>query len=291
MARPLRIEFPGALYHVTTRGNARQDIVADDADRETFVEVLGGVVVRLRWLCHIYCLMGNHYHLVVETPEANLSRGMRQLNGVYTQRFNRRHGRVGHVFQGRFKAVLVERDAHFLELGRYVVRNPVRAHLVRRAEDWPWSSYRATAGITACPDWLHTEGLLGYFGPGRERARRAYARFVSAGKRNDDPWRNLKRQIYLGGDRFVRALQRRAAAGRDLTEVPQVQWSAVGKPLDVYLAEAETKHEAMALAYASGAYTQSEIARHFGVHYSTVSRAVKDHERRQRVASGGRTNR
>jgi putative transposase len=125
MARPLRIEFPGALYHVTARGNARQDIFLDDEDRQRFLGVLARGVSRFHLLLHAYCLMENHFHLVVETPEANLSKAMRQLNGVYTQAFNRRHKRVGHVLQGRFKAIVVDRDSYLLELCRYVVLNPV----------------------------------------------------------------------------------------------------------------------------------------------------------------------
>ena len=131
MARPLRLEFPGAVYHVTSRGNARAAIFLDDEDRPIFLGVLGAVVARFGWLCHAYCLMDNHYHLLLETPDPNLSRGMRQLNGVYTQRFNRRHGRVGHVLQGRFKAILVDRDGYLLELARYLVLNPVRAGRVK----------------------------------------------------------------------------------------------------------------------------------------------------------------
>ena len=130
MARPLRIEFEGALYHVTSRGNARQHIFLHDSDRKKFFDVLADVVERFQWICHAYCLMDNHYHLVIETPEANLSRGMRQLNGVYTQVFHRRHGRVGHLFQGRYKAILVEKESYLLELAKYVVLNPVRAGLV-----------------------------------------------------------------------------------------------------------------------------------------------------------------
>lgn len=143
MARPLRIEYPGALYHLTSRGNARASIYADDRDRRRFLDVLGEVVESYRWCCHAYCLMPNHYHLVVDTPLANLSRGMRQLNGLYTQRYNRRHSRVGHVFQGRFKGILVERESHMLELARYVVLNPVRAGIVGAPEDYAWSSLRA----------------------------------------------------------------------------------------------------------------------------------------------------
>ena len=126
MARPLRLEFPGAIYHLTSRGNARHKVFFTDADRELFLNTLTRVVRRYDWVCHAYCLMANHYHLLVETPKANLSIGMRQLNGIYTQSFNRRHNRTGHLFQGRFKAILVERESHLLELCRYIVLNPTR---------------------------------------------------------------------------------------------------------------------------------------------------------------------
>ena len=140
MARPLRIEFPGALYHVTSRGNARGPIFLSDCDRFDFLCVLGEVVEQTGWQCHAYCLMPNHYHLLVQTPEANLSRGMRQLNGLYTQRLNRRHDRVGHLFQGRFKAILVERESQLLELARSVVLKPVRAAIATDPERYRWSS-------------------------------------------------------------------------------------------------------------------------------------------------------
>ncbi|MBU4594901.1 MAG: transposase, partial [Proteobacteria bacterium] len=131
MARPLRIEFPGAVYHVTSRGNAQAAIFVDGVDRNTFLAVLRQTLRRFNVLCHAYCLMTNHFHLLLETPDANLSKAMRQLNSVYTQAFNRRHGRVGHVLQGRFKAIVVDREAYLLELCRYVVLNPVRAGMVK----------------------------------------------------------------------------------------------------------------------------------------------------------------
>jgi glycosyltransferase involved in cell wall biosynthesis len=134
MARPLRIEFAGALYHVTSRGDGREDIYLNDEDREVWLEVLGEVCGRYNWVCHTYCLMSNHYHILIETPESNLSLGMRQLNGGYTQRFNKRHNRVGHVFQGRFKGILVDKESYLLELARYIVLNPVRAKMVRKAQ-------------------------------------------------------------------------------------------------------------------------------------------------------------
>jgi len=138
MARPLRIEYAGALYHVTSRGDGREDIYLDDEDRELFLRVLGEVCDLFNWSVHAWCLMTNHYHLLVETPDSNLSKGMRYLNGVYTQRFNRKHSRVGHVFQGRYKAILVEKDAYLQELSRYIILNPVRAGMVESAEQWEW---------------------------------------------------------------------------------------------------------------------------------------------------------
>lgn len=160
MARPLPIEFAGALYRLTSRGDRREDIYLDDADREEFLQIFAEVCERFGWACHAYCLMTNHYHLVIETREGTSSRGMRQLNGVYTQRFNQRHRRVGHVFQGRYKAILVQKEAYLLELARYVVLNPVRAGMARAAREWPWSSYRATAGEVEVPCWLSADWLL-----------------------------------------------------------------------------------------------------------------------------------
>ncbi|HQO82913.1 MAG TPA: transposase [Synergistales bacterium] len=141
---------------MTSRGNAKQDIFLTRTDRIAFLQLFGEIVDRFKWICHSYCLMGNHYHLLLETPRANLSRGMRQLNSVYTQGFNRRHERVGHVLQGRYKSILVERDSHLLELTRYVVLNPVRSGFVRSPEEWPWSSYRAMAVFELAPEFLET---------------------------------------------------------------------------------------------------------------------------------------
>lgn len=211
MARPLRIEFPGALFHVTSRGNARAPIFFDDPDRHLFLDILGLVVESHRWLCHAYCLMTNHYHLLVETPETNLSRGMRQLNGLYTQRLNRRHNRVGHVFQGRFKGILVERESHLLELARYVVLNPVRANVVRAAEDYPWSSLRATFGIAPAPNWLAVGALLAPFG-----SRSRYRDFVREGTGTRTPWTELQPGRGPGGP-----TGRQNARIQDVTPAPR----------------------------------------------------------------------
>ena len=147
MARPLRIEFPGALYHITSRGDKKGAIYLSDENRVQFLSILKDVCNRFNWVVHAYCLMDNHYHLLIETPESNLSLGMRQLNGVYTQRFNITNGQVGHVFQGRYKSIIVEKESYLLELARYIVLNPVRARMVRSAKNFPWSSCRATIGI------------------------------------------------------------------------------------------------------------------------------------------------
>ena len=154
MSRPIRIEFSGALYHVTSRGDRREAIYEDDVDRERFLSVLGQVSEDFNWVCHAWCLMDNHYHLLIETPDGNLSKGMRQLNGVYTQYSNRRHRRVGHLFQGRYKAILIDGDSYLLELARYVVLNPVRAGMVKGPGEWPWSSYLAMVGKQSSPPWL-----------------------------------------------------------------------------------------------------------------------------------------
>ena len=154
---PPGLEFTGALYYVTSRGDGREDIFLSDDDRFAWLDTLAQVCKRFNWVCHAYCQMTHHYHLLIETPDANLTKGMRQLNGVYTQRFNRTHARVGHVFQGRFKAILVHNDSYLLELARYVVLNPLRAKRVRRLARWRWSSYPATCGQAAKPDWLQVD--------------------------------------------------------------------------------------------------------------------------------------
>lgn len=222
MARPLRLEFPGAVYHITARGNARQDIVADDIDRACFVELLGREVSQQGWHCYAWCLMDNHYHLLIETPEGNLVAGMRRLNQVYTQRFNRRHGRVGHVLQGRYKSILVDKQSYLLELCRYVVLNPVRASMVPSARSWRWSSYRATAALAEAPAWLNVDWVRGQFGRRRSTAIAAYRRFVREGVDAPAPWQELRGQIWLGDDRF-RDRMERLVKDKNLEGVPRHQ--------------------------------------------------------------------
>ena len=277
MARPLRIEYAGALYHVTSRGDRREVIYHDDEDRLTWLDVFAQVCTRFNWRCHGWCLMSNHYHILMETAEGNLSQGMRQLNGVYTQRSNRRHGWVGHVFQGRYKANLVQKDAYLLELSRYVVLNPDRAGMVKDLQEWPWSSYGSMIGESPAPDWLEIDWILAYFGNQRKRAIAKYINFVRAGIGLPSIWDGLKYQMYLGSDAFVKSMAHRLADSNkeSLREISRLQRRPLAKPLQWYEKNTADQKKAMALAYASGDYTMKEISEWFRVHYSTVNRAVK----------------
>jgi REP element-mobilizing transposase RayT len=281
MARPLRIEYAGAVYHVTSRGNARADIFTDSADRQTFLLLLESVINRFNWTCHAYCLMDNHYHLLIETPDGNLSMGMRHLNGVYTQSFNRRHKRVGHVFQGRFKAVIVEKERYLLELCRYVVLNPVRAGMVSAPQKWLWSSYHATAGNAKREPYLATDWILGQFGKAKSEARIKYKQFVKDGMAvKEAPWEKLKCQVILGSDIFIERVREFLGGKEQITEIPRLQRTAGRTPLEVMFPAGErpTKRErnpAIFEAHVKYGYTLKEIADHLGVHYTTISKVIK----------------
>ena len=286
MTRPLRLAYPGALYHVTTRGNARQAIYTDDQDRSTFLAVLAAVVTRSQWLCHAYCLMDNHYHLLIETPQGNLSAGMRQLNGVYTQRFNRRHTRVGHVFQGRFKAILVERESYLLELCRYVVLNPVRAGLAKRPQTYRWSSYRATAGLEKAPEWLTREWVLAQFSPQRRRAERQYQEFVQDGRGTASPWAQVEGQVVLGQSHFVETLKPLLADKVKVQEIPRAQ-RLVARPALGEIVRAkrvvvkDERDQAVWEAHVRYGYSLTAIGQQLGLHYTTISKIIERQQSRQ----------
>lgn len=278
MARPLRIEIAGALYHITSRGNARENIYVDDEDRETFLILLAKACNRYDWYCHAFCLMGNHYHFLIETGTPSLSKGMQYINGSYTQTYNRRHKRVGHVFQGRFKAILVEKESYLLELARYIVLNPLRARMVRSAQDWKWSSYRSTAGFDHNSDCLTTDWLLARFSDKKKLAQTRYRAFVQAGKNQPSPWESLTNQIYLGSDAFVEDMLCKLDPEQPLKDIPKKQKLAPPRPLSYYAERYNNRREAMARAYLSGHYTLANVGDYFAVSYVTVSRAVKVHE-------------
>ena len=277
MARPLRIEFPGAVYHITSRGNARQDIFTDDDDRTDFLERLSATVEHFHWICHAYCLMTNHYHLLIETPDGNLSAGMRQLNGTYTQAFNRKHRQVGHLFQGRFKSILVEKESHLLTLSRYIVRNPVAARMVTSAGHYAWSSYRATAGEIASPDFLSIDWLLSQFGDDPQTAGDQYARFVNGEEPEEkSPWESVTSGICLGSDPYVEGLSEHVKGRNDKAIFPKSQ-QYLGRPsLQSLLDSARNRKEREEAAFRASrlGYTQKEIGDFYGIHFSTVSRMV-----------------
>ncbi len=280
MARPLRIEFPGAIYHVTSRGNAKQFIFLDERDRMSFLEIFASVAERFQFICHAYCLMGNHYHLIIETPDANLSRGLRQLNGVYTQGFNRMHGSVGHIFQGRYKAILVERESYLLALCRYVLNNPVHSGLVRRADQWKWSSFKATAGEIEPPPFLKVDWLLSQFGRSKKQAHANFREYVLDSREEDFSWDMLSEQIILGKDDFkekVEECARKQGVGR---EIPGMQRHLHRPMLQEIFSGVDAKNRGMRTsligkAYLEEGYTMVEIADYLGIHYATVSRALR----------------
>ena len=272
MARPLRLCFPDARYHVITRGNSDSAIYIDDLDRKLFLGDFERVVERYRWLCHAYCLMTTHYHLVLETPLANLPLGMQRLNSRYASRFNQRRGRTGHVFGSRFRSILIEDARYLLAVCRYVVLNPIRAGMCDRPEDWPWSSYRATAGLAPTPRFLTTETILAEVGGDTyPAAQAAYREFVAAGI--DEALADRVRGERLGSDGFLRE---RFGIDPPLAEIPRVQIEPERRPLAQIFAE---ERFAVACAYRSHGYSLAEIGAHLGCHYSTVSRRLAREER------------
>jgi REP element-mobilizing transposase RayT/DNA-directed RNA polymerase specialized sigma24 family protein len=281
MARPLRIEFPGAVYHVTSRGYRREPIFVDDHDRHGFLDVVAQALSRFDAEILAYCLMGNHYHFVLHTRRANLSLLMRHINGVYTQAFNRQHNEVGHLFQGRFKAILVDRDAYLLEVCRYVELNPVRARMVKKPQAWAWSSYRAHGGLEDSPAWLDTDGLHGYLlgrapvsASDRRRAASRYARLV-AEARDVRLWDEaLRQQIYLGDEAFVERMQKLADPQRTAArEIPKAQRRTM-RSLAQWLSTCDSREEALFRAHTESALTMSAIAKEIGLSVSRVSRLI-----------------
>jgi REP element-mobilizing transposase RayT len=268
------------MYHVTSRGNARAAIFDSDADRFLFLTILGKTVKRFNWICHAYCLMDNHYHLMIETPDGNLSAGMRQLNGVYTQAINRSHGKGGHLFQGRFKAVLVEKQSYLTELSRYVVLNPVRAGMVKMPEDYAWSSYLATLGKVTMPDFLTTGSILLCFAPSVIQAQLLYQQFVNEGINiYDTPWEKLTGQIVLGTETFLTRIKEKLHGKEIVPEIPRVQ-RYLARPLltDLFPCDVlRTKNERNRLIHDANVvfgYSLKDISDVIGLHYTTISKVV-----------------
>lgn len=225
--------------------------------------------------------MDNHYHLLIETIDENLSIGMRQINGVYTQNYNRRHASVGHVFQGRFKSILVNRDSHLLMLSRYIVLNPVRAGIVRRVYEYKWSSYRSTVGIEEKPDHLNADWILSQFAKKRTEAEKAYRDFVQEGIKAPSPWEDLRGQCILGDKEFEEKLKPALKDKSALKEISRTDRFALRPSLEEIFLSTEGKGENMRnelirKAHLEYGYSLSDIGRYLGMHYTTISKIVND---------------
>ena len=280
MARPLRPQFPGAVYHITARGNDKQTIYFDEQDKIRFFKFLGKTVEQYRWLCHGYCLMTNHYHLLIETPEPNLARGMKRLNSRYCITFNKRHRRRGHVLQGRYDSVVVQKEEYLLELCRYIVLNPVRAHMVEKPDDWKWSSYLATADKEKPLPLLTTDWILAHFGRRRKTACVKYIKFVYDGIDMDGPWDMVEGGIYLGDAQFIQGVE--GWMDQDLVskEIPLIQRKASRPTLDelfkgTALSSRKKRNLKIVEAFQKHLYTQREIGEHLNLHPAYLSRLIK----------------
>lgn len=276
MSRPLRIEYPGALYHVTARGNRKEKIYLSEYDRKFFLKILESVIDRYHWVCYAYCLMDNHYHLLIETPDANLSRGMRQLNGVYTQKFNWLHDTVGHIFQGRYKAYLIDKESYFLEVLRYIVLNPVRAGFVKDPSEFEWSSFTATVRSSEKPFFLSIDRVLRYFSENENDAIRLYKEFVLSGIGKESPWKEL-RGVVLGHERFVEEVENRIKHRGDPGEISKAE-RFVAKPelSEIFfgLKSKDDRNRRIIQAVFKSGYSSKEVSDYLGIHYSTVSKIL-----------------
>jgi REP element-mobilizing transposase RayT len=282
MVRPLRLEYPGAVYHVMSRGDARKSITRAPSDRQLFLDVLDEARKLHNILIHGYCLMTNHYHLLIETPDGNISNAMRYVNGVYTQRSNARNKTVGHIFQGRYKATLVERDEYLLELCRYIVLNPVRAGLVASPEDWPWSSYRALVGMDAQPSsFLETDWILAQFSKSRLRAQELFRDFVFDGiSCQTRPFNEVVGGCILGSQEFRARFDEAFWDADEMREIDRRHRYANRPPLSSLFAGAKQRRSRNLLireAVIDFGYSQREIANYLGLHHTTVCRALGDY--------------
>jgi putative transposase len=296
MARAWRIEYEGACYHLLSRGNERREIFVDDDDRGLFLDTLGECSERFELEVFAYVLMSNHYHLLVRSQRANLSRALHWFSGTYTRRFNNRHGRSGHLFQGRFKSMLVENDAYILQLSCYIHRNPLRAGLVKRLADYPWSSYLAYAYGRRIPPWLSIEPMLSQFK--KANPRRAYRQKVQRYADEETRlWEDFRHGFILGSKEFVKSIrsrflpehpaeaipqQRRLARDQEFPDALQAVSRRIGCDLSRLLSgrrlsgvEKEKRDLLIYWTWKSGRFTNAQIGQFFGLTYSAVSHCVQ----------------
>jgi len=281
MARALRVQYPGAVYHITSRGNAREAIYYDEKDKILFLNFLAKLIKQYGWFCHAYCLMTNHYHLLIETPLPNLARGMKRLNSLYSLKFNKRHFRVGHVLQGRYRSIVVEKHSYLLELCRYIVLNPIRAKMVERPDEWIWSSYRGTAGIIEPAPFLTVEWILSQFSMRRKTARDKYKEFVRQGYDSSSPWEGLEGDLFLGEPGFAQSVRQKLEEQAQSLAIPKRQRAAGRPSLCELLPDRPDRKKArrnrlIIEAFEQHLYTQSEIGQHLDMHPASISKIIKD---------------
>ncbi len=296
MARQWRIEYPGAFYHILSRGNDRQEIFRSDEDRKMFLDLIGEFSCRFQIEVFAYVLMGNHYHLLLRTREGNLSKSMQWLGTTYTSKFNIKYGRSGHLFQGRFKSYLVESDIYLFRLSCYIHRNPLRAGIVKRLADYPWSSYLSYGYARKTPNWLKTDLILGVMGQCKDPHRLYRNKVQAYSDEKADVWEDLKHGLIFGSDDFVDDIRERFLSGGKKPELPQYNrivrqfspgevLSQAAKALDFNLENAVSKKRISAgekdkrdlmmyLLRETGALTNQKIGEYFCLTYSAVSRRV-----------------
>ena len=276
MSRPLRIEFPGATYHVESKAGSGNEVFRDEDDKKSFLNVLANVVARFGWLVHSYSVMNGSYRIILEVPKGNLSRGMRQLNGVYTQIYNKKHDLSGPVFQGRFKSILFEKKSFLLPLCKHVVSRDSDGQNFKY-EGYKWSSYRATAGEKTPPEFLHLADVLAFFGKEKTQSHKKYIKYVSESLGGESPLAKIKNQVLLGSPRFLNEMQPILQGQR--LEKKSPKRATRRKSLRALFKKVETKsrHERNQLinrAHLEYGYTLMEIGDQLGLHYTTVSKVI-----------------
>jgi putative transposase len=277
MSRRPRLQFPGAVYHVMTRGNRKAAIFNDDDDRRRFLMTLANALQFYDARCDAMCLMPNHYHIVLETPRGNVARVMRYLNGVFAQRMNRKYGLTGHLFEARYRSPLIQRETYLKRATRYIVRNPVRAKLVADPADYAWSSFRATAGLEPPPPWLSLEWLpWAYKTDSRDEAQCRYAEFVK--QPPDRKTSYLSTALAVGSEQFKETIAARVAELKNERLLPRRPVSAHRPALTELFGvvdDVPLRDRIIHVARVAHGYPLAEIAAFLNVHPSTVSKACK----------------
>ena len=279
MARPVRIEYPGASYYISSKGTEANPVFKGIKDRQEFLSILQTVSQRMHWAIYAYNLFSDSYQILIKTKEANLSKGMRQLNGIYTQRYNLKYQLNGNIFHGRFKAVLIEAEHSFEAVVQHILSLPLQQHKTRNIGKWKWSSYQASIGFIEPPCWLNTKELLKHFSKQKKRSQKILINKIGDYDKNYNLMTQVQGQILLGSEKFVNKWKKKLASGKVMDKARQRK-EKPAKPLNAFAKRYKDPKIAMVNAYKTGNYTLGEVAENFDVHYSTVSRLVKKAESR-----------